>query len=117
MEMEFFTPPAQNDWQWYEYWRKERFQWYVDLGIDPRSCACASTPRMKLAHYSKGCTDVEYEYPFGWGELEGIAAHRLRPRRATRKRSGKDLKYFDPETKERYLPYVIEPAAGVDRAR
>jgi glycyl-tRNA synthetase len=113
-EMEFFIPPAQND-QWYEYWRKERGSWYSDYGIDPAKLRLREHAKDELAHYSTGCTDVEYEYPFGWGELEGIACRTDFDLKRHSEASGKDLRYFDPETKERYFPWVIEPAAGVDR--
>jgi glycyl-tRNA synthetase len=114
-EMEFFIPPAQND-AWYEYWVNERFNWYVDFGIDPAKLRRYVHPKEKLAHYCIACTDVEYEYPFGWGELEGIACRTDFDLKSHSEASGKDLRYFDPEAKERYFPWVIEPAAGVDRA-
>ena len=113
-EMEFFIPPEQND-QWYEYWVNERFSWYVDYGIDPAKLRKYQHPQEKLAHYCKACTDVEYEYPFGWGELEGIACRTDFDLKSHSAASGKDLSYFDPESKARYVPWVVEPAAGVDR--
>jgi glycyl-tRNA synthetase len=113
-EMEFFIPPAQND-QWYAYWVKERASWYSDFGIDPAKLRLREHAKDELAHYSTGCTDVEYEYPFGWGELEGIACRTDFDLRRHSEASGKDLRYFDPETKEKYFPWVVEPAAGVDR--
>ena len=113
-EMEFFIPPDQND-QWYEYWVNERFSWYVDYGIDPAKLRKYQHPQEKLAHYCKACTDVEYEYPFGWGELEGIACRSDFDLKSHSAASGKDLSYFDPESKARYVPWVVEPAAGVDR--
>src|SRR5690349_5276945 len=114
-EMEFFIPPAQND-RWYQYWRTERHAWYQDYGIDPAKLRLREHAADELAHYSTGCTDVEYEYPFGWGELEGIACRTDFDLKRHSEASGKDLRYFDPETKERYFPWVVEPAAGVDRA-
>ncbi|MBM3990852.1 MAG: glycine--tRNA ligase [Planctomycetes bacterium] len=113
-EMEFFIPPEQND-QWYAYWVNERFSWYVDYGIDPSKLRKYEHPQAKLAHYCKACTDVEYEYPFGWGELEGIACRTDFDLKSHSAASGKDLTYFDPESKARYTPWVVEPAAGVDR--
>lgn len=113
-EMEFFIPPEQND-QWYEYWVNERFSWYVDYGIDPAKLRKYQHPAEKLAHYCRACTDVEYEYPFGWGELEGIACRTDFDLKSHSAASGKDLSYFDPESKARYVPWVVEPAAGVDR--
>ncbi len=113
-EMEFFLPPAQND-HWYQHWCQERFAWYTDFGIDPAKLRLRAHGKDELAHYSMGCTDVEYEYPFGWGELEGIACRTDFDLRRHSEASGKDLRYFDPETKEKYFPWVVEPAAGVDR--
>jgi glycyl-tRNA synthetase len=113
-EMEFFLPPAQND-HWYQYWRQERFDWYVAYGVDASKLRLREHAQDELAHYSTGCTDVEYEYPFGWGELEGIACRTDFDLRRHSEASGKDLRFFDVETKEKYFPYVVEPAAGVDR--
>jgi glycyl-tRNA synthetase len=113
-EMEFFLPPAQND-HWYQYWRNERHSWYMDYGIDPSRLRLREHAADELAHYSTGCTDVEYQYPFGWGELEGIACRTDFDLKRHSEASGKDLRYFDPETKEKYFPWVVEPAAGVDR--
>lgn len=113
-EMEFFIPPSEND-KWYEYWVNERFSWYTDFGIRPEKLRKYQHPREKLAHYCTACTDVEYEYPFGWGELEGIACRTDFDLKSHSAASGKDLSYFDPEAKQRYIPWVVEPAAGVDR--
>ncbi len=113
-EMEFFIPPSEND-KWYEYWVNERFSWYTDFGIRPEKLRKYEHPREKLAHYCTACTDVEYEYPFGWGELEGIACRTDFDLKSHSAASGKDLSYFDPEAKQRYIPWVVEPAAGVDR--
>jgi len=113
-EMEFFVPPAEND-EWFEYWKKERLQWYVDMGIEPERLRMRDHEEDELAHYSTGCTDVEYEYPFGWGELEGIACRTDFDLKRHSEASGTDLLYFDPHTKEKYTPYVIEPAGGINR--
>jgi len=113
-EMEFFLPPEQND-HWYQYWRTERHQWYLDFGIDPSRLRLREHAPDELAHYSTGCTDVEYEYPFGWGELEGIACRTDFDLKRHSEASGKDLRWFDPDTKQKYFPWVVEPAAGVDR--
>jgi len=113
-EMEFFVPPAESD-KWYEYWKAERFDWYQRLGIRPEKLRLRVHEEDELAHYSTGCADVEYEYPFGWGELEGIACRTDFDLNRHSEASGQDLRYFDPETKERYFPYVIEPAGGIDR--
>jgi len=115
MEMEFFVPPA--EWQkWFDEWRTLRRQWYVDLGIDPAKLRMRDHAQDELAHYSNGCTDVEYAFPFGWSELEGIASRTDFDLKRHSEFSGKDLQYFDEQTKEHYLPWVIEPAAGCDRA-
>jgi len=114
-EMEFFIPPAQNE-QWYRYWVAERASWYSDYGIDKSKLRQREHQKDELAHYSTGCTDVEYEYPFGWGELEGIACRTDFDLKRHSEASGKDLRYFDQETKEKYFPWVVEPAAGIDRA-
>ena len=113
-EMEFFVPPAEND-QWYEYWKQTRFDWYAELGINPDKLRMRVHDADELAHYSTGCSDVEYEYPFGWGELEGIACRTDFDLKRHSEASGSDLSYFNPETKERYTPYVIEPAGGINR--
>jgi glycyl-tRNA synthetase len=115
MEMEFFVPPA--DWQkWFDEWRKLRRQWYVDLGVNPAKLRMRDHAKDELAHYSNGCTDVEYEFPFGWSELEGIASRTDFDLKRHAEFSGKELQYFDEQTKEHYVPWVIEPAAGCDRA-
>jgi len=113
-EMEFFVPPAE-DQQWYEYWCQVRFDWYVELGIDPSKLRMRVHDQAELAHYAKATSDIEYEYPFGWGELEGIACRTDFDLKRHSEASGVDLRYFDPETKEKYFPYVIEPAGGIDR--
>ncbi|MCK6447533.1 MAG: glycine--tRNA ligase [Planctomycetes bacterium] len=113
-EMEYFVPPAENQ-RWYEHWVKARHAWYVELGIDPAKLRLREHEQSELAHYSTGTTDIEYEYPFGWGELEGIACRTDFDLKRHSEASGVDLRYFDPETKERYFPYVIEPAGGINR--
>jgi glycyl-tRNA synthetase len=113
-EMEFFVPPAEND-KWYEYWKTERFDWYVRHGVRPEKLRMRDHDEDELAHYSTGCADIEYEYPFGWGELEGIACRTDFDLARHSEASGTDLRFFDPETKEKYFPHVIEPAGGIDR--
>ncbi len=113
-EMEFFTPPDEAD-KWYEYWCKERFQWYVDFGIEESKLRLREHDPKELAHYARATSDVEYEYPFGWGELEGIANRTDFDLKRHSEASGTDLLYFDPQTKEKYTPYVIEPAGGINR--
>jgi glycyl-tRNA synthetase len=112
--MEFFVPPAAEK-QWYQYWKKARFDWYVALGIDPAKLRMREHDPEELAHYSTATADIEYEYPFGWGELEGIACRTDFDLKRHSEASGKDLVFFDPDTKEHYTPYVIEPAGGVNR--
>ncbi len=115
MEMEFFVPPGEDE-HWYDYWREERLNWYVRYGIRPENLRLREHEADELAHYAKACVDVEYHFPFGWSELEGIANRTDFDLRRHSEYSGKDLTYFDEETKQRYFPYVIEPAAGADRA-
>jgi glycyl-tRNA synthetase len=115
MEMEFFVKPGTDD-EWFEYWREQRMNWYTQrLGIDATNLRFYDHPKEDLAHYSKATTDIEYRYPFGWGELEGVANRTNFDLKQHSEYSGKDLTFFDEETRERYQPYVIEPAAGVDR--
>ena len=115
MEMEFFVKPGEDE-KWFQYWLDERFNWYVRNGIRSERLRLRAHAQDELAHYAKGCADVEYEFPFGWSELEGIANRTDFDLKQHAEYSGKDLSYFDPDTKERYVPYVIEPAAGADRA-
>jgi glycyl-tRNA synthetase len=115
MEMEYFVKPGEDD-RWFEYWVNERFEWYVRHGIKRERVRIRPHAADELAHYAKGCADVEYEFPFGWSELEGIANRTDFDLKQHSQYSGKDMSYYDEETKERFLPYVIEPAAGADRA-
>ena len=114
MEMEFFVEPGSDD-EWFEYWINERMQWYVDLGIRKEKLRLRPHEPDELAHYAKAASDVEYEFPFGWQEVEGIANRTDFDLKAHQEASGEDLTYFDQEKDQRYLPYVVEPAAGVDR--
>jgi glycyl-tRNA synthetase len=142
MEIEFFCHPSQSA-QWYQYWRDRRFRWYTELGLSGSRLRLREHGRDELSHYSCGTADIEYAFPFltpgDFGELEGVA-HRgdfdLRSHtegklvrqgdglvleldaegRARHRGSGKDLSYLDELTKERYVPHVIEPSAGADRA-
>jgi glycyl-tRNA synthetase len=115
MEMEFFVKPGSDD-EWFAYWVEQRMQWYLDLGMSKEKLRLRAHEPSELAHYAKAATDIEYEFPFGWSELEGIANRTDFDLRAHQEASGQDLTYFDQEKEERYLPYVVEPAAGVDRA-
>jgi glycyl-tRNA synthetase len=116
MELEFFVEPG-TDEEWHEYWIQERLAWYTDLGIRKENLRLREHEAEELSHYSKRTVDVEYRFPFtDWGELEGIANRTDFDLKQHEKFSGQDLTYFDQEKDERYHPFVIEPAAGVDRA-
>ncbi len=115
MEMEYFVEPG-TDEKWFEYWIDERFRWYRDLGIRAEKLRIRPHEPDELAHYAKAASDVEYEFPFGWSELEGIANRTDFDLQQHQRFSGQDLTYYDQEHDRRYLPYVVEPAAGVDRA-
>lgn len=118
MEMEFFVVPG-TDEEWHQYWIDARRQWYVDLGIDPDNLRLYEHPKEKLSHYSKRTVDIEYKFGFqgsDWGELEGIANRTDYDLSAHSQHSGKDLSYFDQASGERFIPYVIEPAAGLTRS-
>ncbi len=115
MEMEFFVPPDEAD-KWHQHWMAERMRWYTDLGIRPDHLHLRAHDPDELSHYSSATSDIEYLFPMGWSELEGIANRGDFDLRQHAEFSGEKLEYFDQETKERYVPHVIEPAAGVDRA-
>ncbi len=114
MEMEFFVKPGTDD-DWHDYWVKERYNWYLNLGIQPERLRLRPHTKDELSFYSKATSDVEYLFPWGWGELEGIANRTNYDLTQHAEHSGKDLSYFDEENKERIVPFVIEPAAGVTR--
>jgi glycyl-tRNA synthetase len=115
MEMEFFVPPDQAE-HWYEHWMRERFDWYVRLGIDAEHLRLRAHDADELSHYSSATSDVEYLFPFGWSELEGIANRGDYDLTQHARMSGDKLDWVDPQTGERYIPHVIEPAAGVGRS-
>jgi glycyl-tRNA synthetase len=115
MEMEFFVPPAEAD-EWYQYWVQARYDWYLDFGISRELLRLHEHAKEDLSHYSRGTTDVEFAYPWGWDELEGIANRGDYDLTQHSNASGVKLEYFDQATSERYTPYVIEPAAGATRA-
>lgn len=118
MEMEFFVEPG-TDEEWQQYWMDERMRWYVDLGINPENLRFYEHPQEKLSHYSKRTADIEYRFGFQgseWGELEGIANRTNFDLSTHSEHSGKDLSYFDQQKNERWVPYVIEPAAGLTRS-
>ena len=114
MEMEWFTEPD-DDARWFEYWCKQRMEWHRRLGIRPENLRLRPHGENEKAHYALASSDIEYRYPWGWGELEGIARRGDYDLRRHQEASGKDLQYTDPVTGRRFLPYVVEPAVGVDR--
>ena len=115
MEIEFFVKPG-TDEEWFNYWLEERLNWYVNLGIKKGNLRLRQHTKGELAHYARVCYDIDYLFPMGWSELEGIANRGDFDLVQHVKYSGKSLDYFDDETKERFLPYIIEPSAGVDRS-
>ena len=115
MEIEYFCRPEQALGK-YDEWIKDRFNWYIDLGIKKENLKLRVHDKDELAHYAAGCTDVEYNFPFGWSELEGIANRGDYDLKQHAKYSGKDLQYQDPVTNEKFFPHVIEPSGGCDRA-
>ncbi len=114
MEMEFFCRPEEAA-EWYDYWVRERHGWYVGLGMTEANLRVRTHADDELSHYSTGTADVEYAFPWGWDELEGIANRTDFDLRQHAEFSGEDLRYYDQEADERFYPYVIEPAAGATR--
>ncbi len=114
MELEYFVPPAESA-QWYEYWCAERLRWYVELGIPEGHLRLRPHDPDELSHYSSGTANIEFLYPWGWGELEGIAQRTDYDLTQHAKHSGERLDIFDQATGERYVPYVVEPAVGATR--
>ena len=114
MELEFFVPPSESS-QWYDYWCKSRLQWYIDYGIPADMLRIREHAKDELSHYSAGTSDIEFLFPWGWGELEGIAQRTDYDLKQHAEHSRQKLEYFDQSTNERYLPYVVEPAAGANR--
>lgn len=115
MEMQYFVKPG-TDVEWFSYWREERLRWFTSLGMRADKLQWHQHEPDKLAHYAKDAYDIEYEFPFGWGEIEGIHNRTDFDLGRHEEFSGKALKYFDPETKEKYLPYIIETSAGASRS-
>jgi glycyl-tRNA synthetase len=115
MEIEYFTQPDNAD-ECYAQWIKDRLDWYLDLGIRKEHLRVRPHEKNELAHYAKGCSDIEYNFPFGWSELEGIANRTDFDLKQHSQYSGKDLQYQDQVTNAKFFPYVIEPSGGVDRA-
>ena len=115
MEIEFFVTPGEDD-QWLQSWLKERYDWYIKYGIREDNLRIRKHDDSELAHYAKETYDIEYRFPWGWGELEGIANRTDFDLTQHAQSSGTDISYFDETTKSRFVPYVIEPSGGVDRA-
>lgn len=115
MELEYFVKPGEDE-KWYEYWLEERLNWYYSLGIRKESLRLREHEKEELAHYAKRCHDIEFMFPMGWSELEGVANRTDFDLKQHSQISGRDLSYFDDSTGEKIIPYVIEPSGGVDRA-
>ncbi|MFH1847891.1 MAG: glycine--tRNA ligase [Candidatus Omnitrophota bacterium] len=115
MEIEYFVKPG-TDEEWHRKWVQERYDWYIGLGIEKENLKLRPHAKDELAHYAKACTDIEYKFASGWSELEGIANRADFDLSQHSKLSGKELNYFDEDSKARLVPYVIEPSGGVDRA-
>jgi len=114
MEMQFFIKPGENK-KWFDYWKKERMNWYIDLGIDKKNLRFREHEKDELAHYAKKAVDIEYKFPWGWDEIEGIHDRGDWDLSNHSKYSGKDLSYYDEEKKEKFIPHIIETSAGADR--
>ena len=114
MELEFFCKPG-TDLEWFEYWRKFCKNWLLELGMKEENIRLRDHSPEELVFYSKGTTDIEFAFPFGWGELWGIADRTDYDLTAHQTHSKEDMSYLDPETNEKYIPYVIEPSVGADR--
>ena len=115
MEMQFFVKEGE-DKKHYDYWKAERLQWFKNLGMTPAKLRYHDHPKEKLAHYAKEAVDIEYEFPFGWGEIEGIHNRTNFDLSRHEEFSGKSLKYFDEQAKEKYIPFIIETSAGASRS-
>jgi len=114
MELEFFCKPGE-DLKWFEYWRNFCFDWLKSLGLNEANIRLRDHSKDELSHYSNATTDIEYKFPFGWGELWGIADRTDYDLKQHMEHSGEDFHYIDQETNERYVPYCIEPSLGADR--
>lgn len=115
MEMQYFVKP-EEDQKHYEYWKEQRINWFKSLGMTPEKLRFADHPKDKLAHYAKAAVDIEYEFPFGWGEIEGIHNRTNFDLTQHEKFSTKSQKYFDEESKEKFIPFIIETSAGASRS-
>lgn len=114
MEMEYFIPPSEG-LKWLEYWQNERMAWFKSIGVDVSKLRLREHEEDELSHYSDKTYDIEYDFPWGWGELEGVAYRTDFDLKSHAEASGVDLSYFDQATNERYIPHVIEPAVGLNR--
>jgi glycyl-tRNA synthetase len=115
MEMQWFCHPKEAD-KWFNFWKKERINWYLNLGMKKKNLRAVEIPEKERAHYAKRQVDIEYHFPFGWGEIEGVHNRGDWDLSNHAKHSGKDLKYFNEETKEKYFPHIIETSVGVERS-
>lgn len=115
MEMQYFVKPDE-DMRYYEYWKEERIKWFTDLGLKNEKLRFSLHPEDKLAHYARAAVDIEYEFPFGWGEIEGIHNRTNFDLTQHQQFSGKAMEYFDDSTKEKYIPFIIETSAGASRS-
>jgi glycyl-tRNA synthetase len=115
MEMQFFVKPGTDD-KYFEYWREQRMQWFIDLGMKKEKLQWHQHPPDKLAHYAKDAYDIEYLFPFGWGEIEGVHNRTNFDLSRHEEFSGKTMKYFDDETKDKFIPFIIETSAGASRS-
>jgi len=115
MEMQWFCHPKEAD-KWFDFWREERIKWYEKLGMKKENLRAKEIPARERAHYAKRQVDIEYRFPFGWGEIEGVHNRGDWDLSNHSKYSGKDLRYFDEETKEKYFPYIVETSIGVERS-
>lgn len=115
MEMQYFIKPGQNK-EWFDYWKKERMNWYINLGIKKENLRFREHTKEELPHYARKAVDIEYKFPSGWKEIEGIHDRGDWDLKNHSKHSGKDLSYFDQQTKKKYIPNIIETSAGADRS-
>jgi len=115
MEMQWFCHPKEAD-EWFNFWKKERMNWYLGLGIKKKDLRATEVPEKDRAHYARRQVDIEYHFPFGWGEIEGIHNRGDWDLSNHSKYSNRDLKYFDEEKKERFFPHIIETSVGVERS-
>ncbi len=114
MEMQYFVKPG-SDEEWFKFWKEQRIAWYQRLGIHQEKLRFHEHSSKELAHYARAAFDIEYEFPFGWSEIEGIHNRTDFDLSRHQEYSGKDLRYFDQAAGEKYVPYIIETSTGVDR--